>query len=165
MTTWEQSYEGQLRRHVGSRKLLMPGARAFIQDGDGRTLFIKRRDNGRWGLPAGGKELDETLYETLEREVKEETGLDVVSATLIAVYSGSRFSGRNMFGNDYEHLVFQFRVDEWSGSLVRGDRREHRRRLLPRARVARALRVLSRGFRGPAELQRKTNLEVSSSGP
>lgn len=119
MTTWEQSYEGQLRRHVGSRKLLMPGARAFIQDGDGRTLFIKRRDNGRWGLPAGGKELDETLYETLEREVKEETGLDVVSATLIAVYSGSRFSGRNMFGNDYEHLVFQFRVDEWSGSLVR----------------------------------------------
>ena len=64
-------------------------------------------------------ETDETVYEALCREVKEETGLSVKSATLISIYSGPRFAGKNQFGNEQQLLVFQFRVDEWSGSLVK----------------------------------------------
>ena len=119
MTSWEESYLGQLRKLIGSRRLLTPGPRAFIADDRGRLLFIRRRDNGRWALPGGAMELGETVFDALKREVKEETGVDVLSATLIATYSGPRFAGKDAWGNDYQGLVFQFRVDQWSGSLVR----------------------------------------------
>ena len=60
MVGWEESYVGRVRRLTGSRALLIPGARAFIRDDDGRTLFIRRRDNGHWAFPAGTMELGET---------------------------------------------------------------------------------------------------------
>lgn len=119
MSSYEQSYVGQLRKLVGSRILLTPGVRALIRDERGRALFIRRSDNGRWDMPAGGMELRETVLETLRREVKEETGLDVVAATLIAIYSGDRFTFKSAYGDDYQGLVFAFRVDEWSGELVK----------------------------------------------
>ena len=119
MLSFEESYVGQIRKLVGDRKLITPGARGIIRDDRGRILFIRRSDNDQWGLPAGLMELDETVYEALCREVREETGLDVLAATLTAIYSGSRFAGKNMYGNEYQMLLFQFRVDEWSGSLVK----------------------------------------------
>ena len=64
-------------------------------------------------------ELGETVLDALRREVKEETGLDVHSATLIATYSGPRFAGTDQWDNNYQLLVFQFRVDEWSGSVIK----------------------------------------------
>ena len=119
MTIWEESYVGQLRKVVGSRKLLIPAPRAFIRDDDDRMLFIRRRDNDQWGMPGGMMELDETIYDAMRREVREETGLEVISATLVAVYSGERFAGTDQWGNEYQIIVFQFRVDDWAGSLVR----------------------------------------------
>mgnify|MGYP001171806703 CR=1 FL=1 len=119
MISFEDSYIGQLRKLVGNRKLLTPGARAIFQDEHGRILFLLRRDNHQWGLPGGFMETDETVYEALCREVKEETGLVVEAATLISIYSGPRFAGTNQFGNEQQLLVFQFRIDRWSGSLVR----------------------------------------------
>jgi ADP-ribose pyrophosphatase YjhB (NUDIX family) len=64
-------------------------------------------------------ELGETIFDALKREVKEETGVDVASATLIAIYSGPTFAGTDAWGNDYQLIMFQFRVDRWSGSLVK----------------------------------------------
>ena len=72
MLSFEESYVGQVRKLVGDRKLLTPGARGIIRDDRGRILFIRRRDNDQWGLPAGLMELDETVYDALCREVREE---------------------------------------------------------------------------------------------
>ena len=119
MSSYEESYAGQLRKLVGSRMLLTPGVRGLVRDEHGRGLFIRRRDNGRWGMPAGGIELRETVFEALQREVKEETGLEVVDATLVAVYSGEAVTFTSAYGYDYQGLVFAFRVDEWRGDLVR----------------------------------------------
>ena len=105
MTSFEESYLGQLRKLVGNRKLLTSATRAIIQDERGRTLFIRRSDNRLWGLPGGFMELDETVYDALCREVNEETGLDVESATLIAIYSGPRFAGTNQYGNEHQMLA------------------------------------------------------------
>ena len=99
--------------------LLTPGARAVLRDARGHTLFIRRRDNNQWAPPAGLMELGETVYDGMCREVKEETGLDVLAATLVSIYSGPRFIHTNQFGSEHQHLVFQFRVDEWGGMLVR----------------------------------------------
>ena len=53
------------------------GVGVIVVDDSGEILLEKRRDNGMWGLPGGGIEPGESVYETALREVKEETGLDI----------------------------------------------------------------------------------------
>ena len=51
-----------------------------------KLLLIHRRKKGGeyWVIPGGGIEDNETLQQGLSREVKEETGLNVVESSLIA---------------------------------------------------------------------------------
>lgn len=42
---------------------------------------------GRWSLPGGGVEPDESVYAAAEREVREEVGLDVRAVTVLDAYS------------------------------------------------------------------------------
>ena len=93
MPNFEDSYVGRLRKLAGNRKFISPGPRAAITDDQGRLLLISRSDNHEWGKPAGKMELEESVYGALQREVKEETGLDVLSATLFAISSEPRVGG------------------------------------------------------------------------
>ena len=93
MPSYEESYLGQIRKLIGRRELIITGARAVIRDGEGRILFVRRRDNGLWGMPAGSQELGESILDCLRREVKEETGLHVISATPLAIYSRLSMAG------------------------------------------------------------------------
>jgi 8-oxo-dGTP diphosphatase len=55
---------------------------------DGKVLLIKRGKEplrGRWLVPGGTVELGETLREAVIREVREETGLDVVPLEMLTV--------------------------------------------------------------------------------
>ena len=57
---------------------------------DGALLLLKRNNSpakGEWWLPGGRIRRGESLEETVRREVKEETGLEVSSQRLIGVYS------------------------------------------------------------------------------
>ena len=55
---------------------------------DGQIVLIQRRDNGKWGLPGGMVEWGEDIRSTVDRELAEETGLEVVSmGRLVGVYS------------------------------------------------------------------------------
>lgn len=57
---------------------------------DNKVLLIKRKGKpfkGMWAFPGGYIEFDETVEETVKREVKEETGLDVLGQQLLNVYS------------------------------------------------------------------------------
>ena len=58
---------------------------------DGRIVLVKRRDTGEWGLPGGLIDWGETVESSAERELKEETGLNLLSIDrLIGVYSSPR---------------------------------------------------------------------------
>ena len=57
-----------------------------VVDADGRVLVIQRHDNGHWELPGGILELDETLEQGVQREVMEETGVQVTVERLTGVY-------------------------------------------------------------------------------
>jgi ADP-ribose pyrophosphatase YjhB (NUDIX family) len=71
-------------------------------------------------MPAGALELDESIYDCLVREVKEETGLEVLKATLIVIYSSpAKQSFVDRYGNEHQVIEYLFRVDEWAGMLVR----------------------------------------------
>jgi ADP-ribose pyrophosphatase YjhB (NUDIX family) len=60
---------------------------AFVRDGAGRLLLIRRTDNDLYAIPGGALELGERLTETVRREVMEETGVAVEVTGLIGVYS------------------------------------------------------------------------------
>lgn len=59
---------------------------AIVFDSDGRVLLIQRRDNQHWEPPGGVLELGETPEEGVQREVREETGIEVRVRSLSGVY-------------------------------------------------------------------------------
>ena len=79
--------------------LLQDGATAIIVNDKGQILLQSRAYNDRWGLPGGCQELGERFEDTVIREVKEETNLDVSEENLelIAIVSGN--SRRNEYPN------------------------------------------------------------------
>ncbi len=114
---WEESYEGQLRKLVGNRRLIIPAARSVVMDGKGRILLIRRKDTGEWAFPAGAVELGESILDCCRREVREETGLDVISALPIAIYSEPRFHSTDQYGSQRQMLTIVLLVREWAGQI------------------------------------------------
>ena len=66
---------------------LVPAASAVVADDRGRILLQRRSDNALWSIPGGAMEPGESIAQTVVREVKEETGLDVAPEALVGIYS------------------------------------------------------------------------------
>ncbi len=79
--------------------LLQDGAAAIILNEKNQVLLQRRADRDVWGLPGGCQELGERFQDTIIREVKEETNLDVLEEDLklIDIVSGS--TRRNSYPN------------------------------------------------------------------
>jgi ADP-ribose pyrophosphatase YjhB (NUDIX family) len=55
---------------------------------DGRIVLVQRQDNGKWGLPGGIVDWGEEISTSVRRELKEETGLELLQVNrLVGVYS------------------------------------------------------------------------------
>jgi len=108
-------YLESIRSRLGPQCILLPGVRAIILDDDGRVLLQRRTDLDCWGLPSGSVELDETAFEALKREVREETRLEVQQAEPMALYSGpsQRFQYPN--GDEIQCFSVAFIVRDWVG--------------------------------------------------
>jgi ADP-ribose pyrophosphatase YjhB (NUDIX family) len=56
---------------------------------DGKVLLLRRRpdfvEGGKWGLPGGFMDRDETLVECVRREVLEESGYEISDPTLLLI--------------------------------------------------------------------------------
>ncbi|MCF1742586.1 NUDIX domain-containing protein [Paradevosia shaoguanensis] len=87
MTSFADSYLGQLRALVGSRELLVPGTRIVIENEAGYILLDFRPDFLRWALPGGACEPSERVEETIVREVLEESGLVITDVKPIGFAS------------------------------------------------------------------------------
>jgi len=112
------AYLKRIRKHIGKDMIILPAARAVIENSQGEILFIERVDNGRLGLPAGGLEEGETIIECIIREVKEETGLDVVDPILIGIDSRPDLQTHTYPNGDcVQYFVTEFYIREWSGNL------------------------------------------------
>jgi 8-oxo-dGTP pyrophosphatase MutT (NUDIX family) len=86
------------------------GVLALIER-DGALLLERRSDCGRWGLIGGGVDVEESLEDGLRREVREETGLVVVSSELYGVLSDPSRVVRYPDGNVVRLVAFVFRTE------------------------------------------------------
>jgi len=60
---------------------------AFVLDDHNRLLMIRRSDNGLWSIPGGAQDFGEYIAETVVRETREETGIEVEVTGVVGIYS------------------------------------------------------------------------------
>lgn len=84
------------------------GVFAIILNNDNEVLLAHRTDRDMWNLPGGKLEYGESPWEGVIREVKEETGLDVVVESVTGLYSKE----------DHQEIVFNFYCKKISGDLT-----------------------------------------------
>ncbi len=69
---------------------VVPSVTAIVTDAEGRLLLVHKTDNDLWALPGGGHDAGESISDTVVREVKEETGLDVEVTGVVGLYTNPR---------------------------------------------------------------------------
>jgi ADP-ribose pyrophosphatase YjhB (NUDIX family) len=103
---------------IGKTGELRLGACAVIFNKDRiKVLLTRRADNGLWCLPGGKMESGESIDECCQREVFEETGLQIQTRRLIAVYSNRDQLVVYPDGNKVQIVVLSFEVDVIGGTL------------------------------------------------
>jgi len=109
------------------RKLIrpIPAVNAVIINGSGRVLLTRRsgrvREPGKWCLPGGHLDGGEDWITALRREVLEETGLQVLSETLVGIYSdpGLTVSAEPLAAGWYgQYVVASFLVRQYIGDVT-----------------------------------------------
>ncbi len=83
-------YIKELRKSIGHKPISMCSCGCLIFNNKNQVLLQKRSDDNLWGNPGGSMELGETIFDTIIREIKEETNLDInkKDLKLFNIYSG-----------------------------------------------------------------------------
>lgn len=99
--------------------LIQDGASAIIINDKNQILLQRRVDNDKWGLPGGCQEIGETFEETVIREVKEETNLDVKKEDLklITIVSGNTRRRQYPNGDIVYNNSALYLIDKYNGDL------------------------------------------------
>ncbi len=109
-------YVTYIREKVGHDLIFLNCAGGWVENEDGHVLLQKLSPTEEiWGLPGGVMELGESAEETAVREIREETGLEVVVDSLIGVYTHYFDSYPN--GDKAQVVAISFRCSIVGGEL------------------------------------------------
>lgn len=108
MTTAKFHYQNPDAPHPN--KSLHLGVAAFVEKA-GRVLLERRSDSGRWALIGGAIDMNESVQDCLLREVREETGLDVMGYRLFGIFSDPSRIVEYPDGNIIRSITTAFRVE------------------------------------------------------
>jgi len=86
------AYIKKIRAKIGNDLLLVPGVTAVVINERDGVLLQLRRDTDTWAPPSGGVEPGETVAQCAIREVREETGIDILPVAIVAVLSGAEYN-------------------------------------------------------------------------
>ncbi|MCR9241836.1 MAG: NUDIX domain-containing protein [Rhodobiaceae bacterium] len=106
-----------IREKVGKDLIFVNSAGAWIRDPQGRVLLQRRSGASEaWGFPGGIMDLGESAAQTVIRETKEETGLDVRPSRLVGIYT--QFFEICPNGDRCQNISFFFEVETVGGDLT-----------------------------------------------
>lgn len=111
------SYISKIREKVGHDPIINVGATILIFNTNNELLLNLRSDTNTWGIPGGGKELNETLEECAIRELKEETNLDINDLELVTVLSGKEYYFKYPNADEVDCVIALYQVKNYSGKL------------------------------------------------
>ena len=111
-------YIKTLRQKLGPMKIVLPGVRALLFNTQGEVLLQKQSLFGSWALPHGCVDVGESVFEALQREVQEETGLSVMQADVFGLYTDPKYSVTYPNGDQVQTFTVAFLVREWGGELT-----------------------------------------------
>jgi ADP-ribose pyrophosphatase YjhB (NUDIX family) len=100
---------------------LIPAASAIVVDEAGRILLIRRSDNALWSIPGGAMEVGERIADAAVREVREETGLEVVPEAVVGIYSNPRHVVEYADGEVRQQFSICFVCRRVGGELATSD--------------------------------------------
>ena len=110
-------YMKQLMNAMHGQLFIVAGVDAIVRNADGDVLITRRADDGTWDLPGGSVEPGESPAESIRREVREETGLDVRVAAVAGVFGGKAFRHRYPDGQEIEAFSVTFECEIVGGEL------------------------------------------------
>ena len=85
---------------------------------DGDRILVQDRTDPDWSgitFPGGHIEPKESFVDSVTREVKEETGLDIANVKLCGVKQFTHREGK------YRYIVFFYKTDTYSGDIKSSD--------------------------------------------
>lgn len=103
-------YWKKLRQAVGKETLIMPGAAGAISQ-NGKILLIRNKGLNKWQIPGGLQEVGEPIQQTVQREIKEELGLEMTAGPLISVFSEPKWDIELSNGDKIQQLTFFFLME------------------------------------------------------
>ena len=112
-------YIPYLRGMIGHEKCLSVGLTAMVFDQEGRVLFERRKDNGKYCFPGGSIDLNETVLEGLRREIREETGIEITNIRLFAIRSGEKCDFHYPNGDVTQYVDLYFLADVFESTDIK----------------------------------------------
>ena len=96
------------------------GVGAVVLDNDQRVLLVRRGQEpllGEWSIPGGALELGERLEDGVRREVREETGLDVMPEEIVAVFDHISHASDDPSRIRFHYVLVDYRCRVTGGTL------------------------------------------------
>lgn len=115
------SYIKFLRKYVGHEPILTAGVGLFVFNEKKQVLMQLRTDYNQWGFPGGAMELGESFEATAQRELKEETNLEITKLKMLKVLSGKDTYREYPNGDKLYDITAIFVVTKYRGNLKIND--------------------------------------------
>lgn len=99
-----------VRQFIGTERFTAPGTSVMVVGDNGRVLLLRRVGEPFWHYPAGYCNLGENVATTAVRELREETGLDIVPERIVGVYSNPALHHTFANGDQVKNVGVLFRA-------------------------------------------------------
>jgi len=99
-----------LRERIGHETLILNGAAGAIIK-DNKILLVKNKNKSLWQIPGGLQEVDESLEETIIREIYEELHLKLKVKSIISIFSSSKWKIEFANGDKIQQVTIFFLMD------------------------------------------------------